>query len=135
MSAGLGALAAKIERLASQAVKEHVAAKVRDVVHAECIRGFREQRNPYGAPWAPRKDPRGTWPILDKTGAGIDSLTASSYGGAVRLRIRGYFKFHQGGTKLMVAREVFPDPDRGLGTWTDPVHGAVLAGIREIVNG
>lgn len=126
-------LVQRLERAGAGAVKERILSKVRDALHAEAVRGFVEQRDPYGNAWAPRKDPSGTWPLLDKTGAGINSLTATVAGNAVRLKIAPYFKFHQSGTGSMVARKVFPEPERGLGTWSEPVHRAAVEAVKELM--
>lgn len=147
--AGLSEFIQRLERLATSQVEQRVASKVRDVAHKECLRGFVEQRDPYGVPWAPRKDKRGTWPILDKTGKGVESLTSTVAGGTVRLRMKSYMRFHQTGTThatrsnvktkreiagySMPARKVFPDPDRGLGTWSQPINDAAREAVRELV--
>lgn len=131
--AGVSDFIAKLSQLASRDVQRHILGKIRDVAHAECVRGFVEQKNPYGEPWAPRRPPTGTWPILQKTGKGLDSLTARVAGNRVVLRIRGYFRFHQGGTRYMVARQIFPTQSRGLGSWTQPIATAARDAVRELV--
>lgn len=133
--AGLDALVQRLEHLASASVKARILAPVRDALHAECIEGFRAQRDPYGIAWAPRKDKRGTWPLLQKTGTGLDSLTARVLGDSVVMRIRGYFLFHQHGTQRMPARMVFPDPASGLGTWSRPLELAAMGAVRELAAG
>jgi hypothetical protein len=131
--AGLSAFIQRLERMAAADVKSRVMQKVADAAHAECIRGFVEQRDPYGTPWAPRKQ-GGSWPLLQKTGAGVNSLTARASGERVTMRIRGYFQFHQRGTVRMVARMVFPEPSRGLGTWTQPINDAAVSAVREMAS-
>jgi hypothetical protein len=131
--AGVNDLIQRLERFATAEVKQRIASKVRDAVHSECVRGFNEKRDPYGTSWAPRKDSRGNWPLLDKTGAGINSLTATASADAVRLRIVSYMKFHQSGTSKMRPRMIFPDPNRGLGLWSEPVHQAAVAAVQELM--
>jgi hypothetical protein len=131
--AGLNAFIQRLEKFTATDIKQRVAEKAAPVLHAECLRGFIEQRNPYGTPWAARKDPRGTWKILDKTGAGVESLTSTAINGAVRLKILGRMRFHQDGTKRMVPRLIFPDPMYGLGMWAHPVNDAARAAVRELV--
>jgi hypothetical protein len=133
--AGVTAFIQRLERLAAAQVNQRILARVRDAAHAECVRGFVEQRDPYGASWAPRKDRKSTWPILRKTGAGLDSLTARVVGDRIVMRIRGYFQFHQTGTSRMPARMVFPDSARGLGTWSGPINDAARDAVRELVEG
>jgi hypothetical protein len=131
---GINDLARRLERFAAGEIVQRMARRARDVLHAQAIRGFVEQRDPYGAAWAPRKDRRGTWPLLQKTGAGILSLTATALATGARLAIRGYFKFHQSGTSRMVQRQVFPDPARGLGLWQEPLLVECGQAVREMMN-
>lgn len=133
--AGLNDFIQRLQRLSSQEVVDAMGRKIADACHAECLRGFREQRNPYGVPWAPRKDKRGSWPLLDKTGAGVNSLTARYSNGAVKMRISGYFQFHQSGTRYMVARKPFPEQSQGLGMWREPIDRAATDAVRGLVNG
>lgn len=131
--AGMSQLIEKIERLAAGEVMTKIAQKVRDAAHAECIAGFAQQRDPYGVPWAPRKTNPGKWPLLDKTGTGVNSLTSRAVGSSVKMRIVGYMKFHQYGTSNMDRRMIFPDPARGLGAWRDPVIRASTEAVRELM--
>lgn len=133
--AGFNEFIARLQRLSSGQVIDAMGRKISDACHAEAARGFREQRDPYGKPWAQRKDKRGSWPILEKTGAGLDSLTARYSNGMVRMRIKGYFQFHQSGTRYMVARKTFPEQDRGLGMWREPINRAATDAVRGLVNG
>jgi phage gpG-like protein len=132
--AGVSDFIAKLEKLAGAEVQDAIANKVATAAHEECLRGFIEQRDPYGVAWAPRKG-RGNWNLLDKTGKGLNSLTADVSRGSARLKIVGYFRFHQSGTSRMVARKIFPDEARGLGTWAEPVRAASVDAVRELVNG
>lgn len=159
--AGLNAFIQRLERMAASDVKHRIMTKVADVAQEQCLRGFREQRDPYGAPWAPRKRATG-WaalafgtddghPILDKTGKGVDSLTSRAVGDRVVMRIRGYMKFHQTGahhnarTNIashrstqaydMPARKIFPEQSQGLGLWTEPINRAAVDAVREMVQG
>lgn len=143
---GINTLIQRLEKLGAVTVRQHIASSVATVCHDECLRGFREQRDPYGIPWKPRKSPA-AWavrafglmqqnhPLLDKTGAMINSLTSRGSGGRVLMRILGYAKFHQSGTATMTARKIFPDPANGLGTWREPVEKAALSAVRELMNG
>ena len=103
----LSQLTARIESIAAAGGLTDVISALRDEAHEQVIAGFREQRDPYGTAWQARKD-NGGWPILDKTGAGIDSFTAQSTPTGIRLRIDGHMKFHLTGTRFMVPRRFFP---------------------------
>lgn len=133
--AGLNEFISRLERMAASDVKARIAQKIRPVAHDECLRGFRERRNPYGVPWAPRKDPRGSWPLLDKTGRGVESLTSSAVGETVRLRMVDYMRFAQTGTKNAPDRKIFPEQAQGLGTWSAPVNRAAVDAVREMAEG
>lgn len=133
--AGINDFILRLQRLSSGQVFDAMGRKMADAAHAQAVAGFREQRDPYGKPWAPRVGNRGGWPLLQKTGAGLDGLTARYVGGIVRMRIAGYFQFHQTGTSKMVARMVFPDNAHGLGVWRDPLNKAATDAVRDLVNG
>jgi phage gpG-like protein len=142
--AGLNELIARLDRFSSGEVYQRIGVKVADACHAACIAGFRSQSDPYGVPWAPRKKVTG-WaavrfghvdnghPLLDDTGAMINSLTARYSRGVVLMRIKGYAQFHQTGTRNMVARKIFPEQEMGLGTWADPIQRAATDAVRELM--
>lgn len=134
--AGINAFIQRLERMAASDVKHRIMQKVTPAAHDECLRGFREQRNPYGVPWAPRKDRRGSWPLLDKSGAGVGSLTSRTAADASLLRFgRGYMRFHQTGTKYMDARKIFPEQEQGLGLWSPAINRAAVDAVREMCEG
>ena len=150
--AGINVLIQRLERMAASDVKHRIMQKVTPVAHDECLRGFREQRNPYGVPWAPRKDKRGSWALLDKSGDGIESLTSRTVDDKASLRFgRSYMRFHQTGahhnarsniaTKRttgeyeMPARKIFPEQTEGLGTWSAPINRAAVDAVREMCEG
>lgn len=145
--AGINALIQRLERMAASDVKHRIMQKVTPAAHDECLRGFREQRNPYGVPWAPRKKPRG-WaalafghiedghPLLDKTGKGVESLTSRAVGDRAVMRFgRGYMRFHQTGTKFMDARKIFPEQAQGLGLWAPAINRAAVDAVRQMCEG
>lgn len=144
--AGINAFIQRLERMAAADVKNRIMQKVATVAHDECLRGFREQRDPYGVPWAPRKRPP-DWAIrafglmqdehklLDKTGRGVGSLTSRAVGDRVVMRMVDYMKFHQTGTYKMVARKMFPEESQGLGTWSAPINRAAVDAVRELASG
>lgn len=143
--AGLNALIQRLERLGAAQVKERVALSIAPALYRETMRCFRDKRDPYGMPWAPRKarplwasmafGPDTGWPLLNYTGRGIGSVRASAYQSSARLAILGRMKFHQTGTSRMVARKFFPEAGRGLGLWRDAVNEASLKAVRELMKG
>lgn len=133
--AGLNVFIQRLERMATSEVKEAIAKQAQMACHNACLDCFKEQRDPYGVPWAKRVEPTGLWKLLDKTGAGIDSITSSSRADGVRVSILSRMKFHQTGTYRMVARKYFPDPARGLGSYEQPVHEATAKAITDLMYG
>jgi len=144
--AGVNALIKRLERMAAADVKHRIMQRVTPVVHDECLRGFVEQRDPYGTPWAPRKKIKAEYalryghiddghPLLDKSGRGIRSLTTRAVGDASQLRMVDYMRFHQSGTYKMVARKMVPEQSMGLGLWTQPVNKAAVDAVRDMCKG
>lgn len=133
--AGLNALIQRLERMGGDQVKQAIASKVAVAAHDACLLGFQQQRDPYGVPWAPRKPSKADngHKLLDDTGRMINSLTSRPTANGVTLRILDYAKFHQSGTRFMVARKVFPDPGQGLGMWREPIERASLDAVRELM--
>lgn len=157
--AGLNDLIRRLERMGAAEVKARIAAKVRDAMHKACVDGFNAKVDPYGNAWAPRKRSKGwaalAWPddghqLLDKSGKMIDSLRVVAIGTTVRLTMKFYAWYHQKGTThaarsdiktrkerkeySMPARMLVPDPDKGLGTWSEPVHRAAVEAVRELMH-
>lgn len=143
--AGVNALIKRLERLGSAAVRERIAKDVAGALYDETMRGFREQRDPYGTPWAPRKkrplwvalafgEDTG-WPLLNYTGRGIGSVRAKATRDMVRLTILGRMKFHQLGTIKMVRRAFWPVEGRGLGLWLNAVNKASVEAVRAMMRG
>lgn len=70
---------------------------------------FEDRAAPNGTPWAPRKPPTGTWPILEKTGRMRGSFKVLATAAQLKvLNDTDYLTFHQTGTSRMVARPVLP---------------------------
>lgn len=128
--AGLNEFVQRLQRIGAGEINARIGAAVADAAKQECLAGFDQQRDPYGVPWAQRKS-GGYWPLLNKTGAGKASLTAVPFGDMVRMSIRGYFQYHQEGTRYMVARRPFPEQSRGLGTWREPAERAAVNVVLE----
>jgi hypothetical protein len=91
----------ELRRVASRAIERSVSELIQNQ--------FDERRAPDGSPWAPRKPPTGTWPLLEKTGKmrrGFKVIASASQ--LKVLQSQPYLKFHQEGTSRMVARPVLP---------------------------
>lgn len=80
-----------------------------------------------GAKWAPRKQPTGTWPILNRTGRMQERTKIKPAGGVGLFSARtvSYGPFHQYGTSRMTARPWLGVPDRTL----DPIAGIIAKNI------
>jgi hypothetical protein len=82
--------------------------EIGQIVHQSIADRFNAQ----GPGWEPRKDPKGTWPILDKTGRMRDAAETTSTrwimeGTERRIEITtpNYGVYHQHGTQKMVKRK------------------------------
>jgi phage gpG-like protein len=87
--------------------------------HRQVIEGVSRKRDPYGNSWAARKN-KGGWPLLDKTGAMVNSFTVRTRPTGFSIWARDYAAYHEQGTSRMPARILWPRPDLGLGPiWGD----------------
>lgn len=122
-------LRTRIESIGSAGGLRPVLAALTAEAHQQTLNCFIEERDPYGRRWAARKKApdwairafglmQSNHKLLDKTGDGIDSLTAKPTATGIRLRIAGHMRFHLTGTGKMKARKFFPVD--GLGPiWGD----------------
>ena len=117
-SAALSGLAADAPRLLGEAVAEGGTA----AITAE----FAQEADPAGNPWARRKPPTGSWPILRKTGRMYGSVTARPLPSAAEFTVDTPAEFHQGGTRRMVARPLLPK-----GKLPEPWRVAIGEAVRE----
>lgn len=96
------------------------------------VEGFVEERDPYGNKWDPRKQPTGTWNLLDKSGQGIDQLRARGTSTSIRFTTLAYMKYHLSGTHRMVARPWLPTQSGTLGPiWGEAFNRIAAKRIRE----
>ena len=73
---------------------------------------FEARADPSGSPWAPRKPPTGSWPILERTGKMRRGFKVIATAAQMKvLNDRPYLQYHQTGTSRMVARPVLPNGD------------------------
>lgn len=77
-------------------------------IHREIISEFTSSTNPYGRAWAPRKDKRGTWPLLMKSKRLVESVRAIPVARGIKITMKPYGKFLNDGTRYMVARRIVP---------------------------
>ncbi len=111
--AGARDLADRLAQLAG--LPSRITAAVADGINAELEEQFASGVNAYGNPWAPllpqtvrRKG--GDSRILLRTDALAAATAAHPSGGAgITIQSLDYGKFHQSGTKHMVARKILPD--------------------------
>ena len=116
-AAALSGLAADAPRLLGEAVAEGGEA----AITAE----FAKEADPAGNPWAKRKPPTGSWPILRKTGRMYGSATARPLPSAAEFTVDTPAEFHRHGTSRMVARPVLPQ------FMTDLWREAIAEAVRE----
>lgn len=100
--------------------------------------GFRDEKSPTGAAWAPRVPPTGVWPLLRLTGKMAKSFIVRVLGPRVTIanfatseQGRPYPLFHQKGTRKMQARKMVPD--RTLSTyWRNEINKVVKLAIERL---
>lgn len=115
----LSAFADGLDRVAEGSVEQALKDRLVPVVQSLIQAGFSSETDPYGIPWAPRKN-GGSWPILDKTGVMKSTVAVTTTPEGVRAEFAApYSGYHQTGTSKMVARRPVPTESRGLGTWRD----------------
>lgn len=108
----------KLMTLSGGGFARQAATELANATQQQIIDGFNAKRDPYGRPWAPRR-PIPDWvirafhptnhPLMDKSGALIDTAKSKASGLKIRVTMKPYAKFHQDGTVQMVARKLVPD--------------------------
>lgn len=74
---------------------------------------WKRERDPDGNPWAKRKDPTGTWPILYKTGKLQKTAEVLiEPRGSMYARVVPYGEKHQWGFGKLPQRKMFGLPDK-----------------------
>lgn len=110
--AHLDALIAKLRN--AKRAKAKIAAEWEGIALFILDGSFGRRVSPYGEPWKARTR-RYPWPILEKTGRLRAGFRARRRGDGVVVTNRvPYGKFHQKGTRRMVARPILPSRARGL---------------------
>lgn len=111
----------EIRRAATRAIEQSVSELIQNQ--------FDERRAPDGTPWAPRKQPTGTWPLLEKSKEMRRSFKVIASASTLRiLNAAPYLKFHQEGTSRMVARPVLPGASLTT-EWTDYIDASVAQAL------
>lgn len=86
---------------------------------------FEARAAPTGTPWAPRKPPTGSWPLLEKTGRMRKAFKVRATSAQLTVtNSTEYLQYHQSGTSRMVARPVLPEGPMPDG-WTRRIDTAV----------
>lgn len=117
-SDAVAALARAIGRMGRVDFRRELLAEMAD----EALRLVREEffvsRDPYGMPWAPLKRQRfGAGPLL-RTGRMQGRIRRRVFGdGFALMSPVEQSTFHQYGTRKMVARPIFPDPEHLPPEW------------------
>lgn len=127
---------AKIE---SQEFLEDLSEELGETVDELIQSGFTRATDPYGDPWAPRKLARGrTTPPhlpLQKTMEMRESFAVHTSAEGVKVTNPViYTGYIQGGTRFIPAREMLPDPARGLGDWEEHLREKAQKVMNETMN-
>lgn len=126
-------LAVKLRQLASGVVRQAAAGAIRDTIEEQIDRRFNERADPDGVPWAPRKEPTGAWPLLEKTGRmRNDYHVAATTTGVSVTNNRPYAKVHQTGRGNMPARPVLPPDGKLPEEWREEIDAAIKAELERI---
>ncbi len=120
----LNRLASRIEKIAAAGGLQPLLSALAAEAHDQTLDCFNQQRDPYGKAWKSRQEPTGGWPILDKTGAGVESITSRPTATGIKIRVgKDYMGFHLTGTSRMVSRKFLPVD--GLGPIWEPAFQRV----------
>jgi hypothetical protein len=98
-----------LRELQSGTIRQAASRAAADAITNLIDERFVDRAAPSGSPWAPRKPPTGSWPILERTGAMRRGFKVMAT--AAQLTITNstdYLKYHQTGTANMPARPVLP---------------------------
>ena len=118
---GLDTLMANLGEL--EGIPSRIAAKVSERLTDLLFEEFEEEHDPYGAAWAPLlpqtvKRKRGDDRILRRTDAlSIETVAHPRGGAGIEISSLDYGRFHQTGTRHMVARPVLPGGDELPDSW------------------
>lgn len=124
-SATLG-LAARLREMATATDEpDAVAPVVQELLNDD----FDARRSPAGDPWAQRKRPTGSWPLLEKTREMRVSQQVIPVPGGVSMSYDGPAQYHQRGTPKMVARKLLPENSLAPG-WSARIGQARIAWLR-----
>lgn len=125
-------LAVKLRQLTPGRIRQAAAGAVRDTVEQLVDERFHERADTKHRPWAPRKEPTGSWPLLERSGRMRRDyhVTATTTGVSVTNN-RPYAGYHQTGTVYMPARKVLPDGPLPA-DWRERIDEAVAAELERI---
>lgn len=125
-------LAVKMRKVARGLHRQAVAGAIRDEIEKMIDSQFDQRRSPEGRPWAPRKPPTGSWPLLQKTGKmRRDYHVVAKTTGVTVTNNRPYASYHQTGTRYMPARKVAPDGALPA-SWSRPIDAAVATALDKL---
>jgi phage gpG-like protein len=79
----------------------------------ELKRLWKLEKDPDGNPWLKRKEPTGSWAILDKTGK-LQLTARVLINRSIVARVEPYGEYHQWGTRSIPQRKMFGLPDKFL---------------------
>ena len=126
-------LAETMRQLTPGRIRQAAAGAVRDTVEILIDERFDERSDPDGNRWAPRKQPTGTWPILEKSGRMRKSYHVGATTTGVKVEnSQPYAKVHQTGRANMLARPVLPNGNRMPEDWRDQIDEAVADELERI---
>jgi phage gpG-like protein len=131
----LRAAAAKMQKVGAGKLALAIAHKVAPVLQELGDRPWQRRASVEGEQWAPRKR-RYYHPLLEKTGKTRRSLKSRARGTNVVTSVSTpYARFHQSGTRKMVARSFFPVGDALPSVWTARIRKTINDSIESALRG
>ena len=137
VSGDFGRLTGTIAALRSLAkIPAQVAGRAAPMIKAQMQKDTRAARDPYGRPYAPHMPATvkrwGAHPLLDMTGAGIESLDARPLPGAgIAVTADDHMVFTQAGSSTQDVRAVLPNSPQIPATWNRILESEAEAVIAE----
>ena len=117
----------KLDRLASPQLRFEIADGMADAALGLVAETFGREADPYGNHWKPKKNPDGRPILRGKTGRLVQWRKQFVNQHGYRISSAApYARFHQSGTKRMVARRMAPTGTRLPAKWSSEFRGVFI---------
>jgi hypothetical protein len=124
----------KIERISSPQVAFEIADGMADAALGLIAEGFGREQDPFGNRWAPKKRPDGRAILRGKTNRLIQWRKAFVNQHGYRVTSTApYARYHQSGTRRMVARRMAPTSNRLPAHWSSEFRGVFIGRMHALL--